>query len=238
MLRKLHSLTGVVPIGAFLFLHLWMTASIGGSRAIYDRQVGFLHGGPVLGVLEVVLILLPLGYHALYGIVRSLQPRDPVLTYDNDLMVVLQRVSGAVVLVFVVLHVWEFRVQTWTTGLPVSSYSSKLVEHLSSTQVGVPWIALGYLVGTAASLFHLVNGMTSFCNTWGFATNAASLHRLRLLFRGLGIIFFGLSAALVVQLATGLRVFPAEKATVEAAACGPGAISPPPDPSTVPNADR
>ena len=246
MLRKLHSLTGVVPIGAFLFLHLWSTVSIGSSRAVYDRQVGFLHGGPVLGFLEVVLILLPLAYHGLYGAIRSFQPRDEVLTYDSDLMVVLQRVSGAVVLVFIGLHVWEFRVQTWTSGLPVASYSTKLVEHLSSTQAGVPWIALGYLVGTAASLFHLVNGMTSFCNTWAFATNDDARRRLRLLFQFFGILFFVISAALVVQLATGTRIFPVDRGGVDPLLCGDAAVTPPvpsarptaPSPSPLPSTGR
>ena len=49
--KKLHSLSGVVPLGAFLVLHLWVTASVLGSRAVYDRQIGFLHSG-LLGVLE------------------------------------------------------------------------------------------------------------------------------------------------------------------------------------------
>ena len=236
LLRKLHSLSGVVPLGAFLLLHLWTTASIGSSQATYDRQVGFLHGGPFLGFLELVLVLVPLAYHGLYGIIRSLSPRDVNRTYDSDLMVVLQRVSGAVVLVFVVLHVWEFRVQTWTSGLPVASYSTKLVSDLSSTQYGVPWIALGTIVGSAASLFHLVNGMTSFCNTWGFATNDAVLRRLRLVFRTFGILFFVVSAALVVQVATGSRVFPAEQPGGDALLCGSAVPSPSAPPSAAPSA--
>lgn len=236
LLQRLHSLSGVVPLGAFLLFHLWITSALGTSREIYDRQVGFLHGGPFFGFLEVVLVIVPLLYHGGYGVIRSLQPRDPNHAYDTDVMVTLQRASGIVVLLFVAAHVWEFRGQTWTHGLAVSSYATKLTEHLSSTQSGVPFIALGYLVGIAATVFHLANGMTSFCATWGFAPTFTARHRLRIFFRVIGIGLFGLSAALVIQIASGSRFFPAEQSTSAAQACGTAVVSITAPPHVHPNA--
>ena len=224
-----------MPIGVFVLLHVWITSSIVGSTTVYDRQIAFLHSGPVLGLLEVVLVLLPLAYHGVYGLLRSLQPRDPAHAYDSDLMLLLERVSGVVVLVFVGAHVWEFRVQTWTHGLAPVSYSTKLIEHLSSTQWGgVPWIAFGYLVGIAATFFHLANGLTSFCTTWGYTPTKESQRRARLFFRIVGVFFFVVSAAMVVQLATGARFFPAdEPKPALATTCGPAPVAsaPPPRPS-------
>jgi succinate dehydrogenase / fumarate reductase cytochrome b subunit len=235
-LQRLHSLSGVVPLGVFVLLHLWITTSIVGSRDVYDRQVGFLHSGAFMGLLEVVLVLVPLAYHGLYGVLRTFQPRDPNHAYGSDVMVALQRVSGVVVLVFVALHTWEFRGQTWTQGLAVSGYATKLVEHLSSAQGGVPWIALGYLVGIAATVFHLVNGMTSFCTTWGYTPTLASQHRARVVFRVLGVVLFAFAAAMVIQLATGSRVFPAEEPKGSALVCGSGAVTPPAPPHATPPA--
>jgi succinate dehydrogenase/fumarate reductase cytochrome b subunit (b558 family) len=225
---KLHSLSGVVPLGAFLLLHVWVTSALVGSRAIYDRQIGVVHGGAFMGVLEVVLVLAPLAYHAGYGVVRALGPRDPSHAYANDLMRVLQRVSGVVVLVFVAAHLWEFRVQTWTSGLPVASYSTKLVSDLSTTAWGVPWIAVGYLVGIAATLFHLVNGLSSFCATWGFVEGASAARRARMVFRAGGVVFFVLASGIVVQLTTGSRYFPADAPRSAELACGTAAVTPPP----------
>jgi succinate dehydrogenase / fumarate reductase cytochrome b subunit len=235
-LKRLLSLSGVVPLGAFVLFHLWITLSIVGSREVYERQVAVLHNGPLLGLLEVVLVIVPLAFHAGYGVIRSFQPRDRDHAYGTDQMVTLQRASGIVVLVFVALHVWELRVQTWTQGLAVSSYATKLVEHLSSTQSGIPFIALGYLVGIAATLFHLAAGMTSFCTTWGYTRTIASQRRARLLFRVLGILLFALSAAIVIQLATGSRLFPAEKPSTSALVCGSSAVTPPPPPHATPSA--
>jgi succinate dehydrogenase / fumarate reductase cytochrome b subunit len=226
MLKKLHSLSGVVPLGVFVVLHLWITASIASSRAVYDHQIGLIHSG-VLGVLEP-LVIAPLFFHGIYGIVRALGPRDPEHAYDSDVMATLQRISGLAVLVFVGLHVWEFRGATWTQGLGESAYSTKLVQDLSSTRYGVPWIALGYVVGMAASLFHLANGMTSFCTRWGYTRTRAAQDRARLVFRVAGVLLFGLSSAIVVQLATGSRLFPqAADATSSELECGPNAVSPP-----------
>jgi succinate dehydrogenase/fumarate reductase cytochrome b subunit (b558 family) len=227
--QKLFSLSGVAPLGVFLLLHLWTAAALLSSHTAYDRQVSFLHGGPILGFLEVVLVLVPLLFHAGFGMwlsfVRPRQPRPAKHGYDSPLMLSLERVSGAVVLVFVLWHLWQTRLQTWTGHLLVGSYSTKLVEQLSSLQGGIPWVALGYLLGIAATLFHLVNGMTSFCATWGVAKTPAALHRTRLLVRGAGILCFAIGAATVIELATGARFFAAEQPT-KAGLCGPAAASP------------
>jgi succinate dehydrogenase/fumarate reductase cytochrome b subunit (b558 family) len=225
--EKLHSLSGVVPLGVFLILHVWVTSAIVGSREVYDRQIGVLHGGAFMGVLEVVLVLAPLTYHAGYGMTRVLRPRTEGHAYANDLMFALQRASGVVVLVFIVAHLWELRVQTWTRGLPVSAYSTKLVMDLSSTSSGVPWIALGYLIGLAATVFHLVNGLSSFCTTWGYTVTALAQARARIVFRVAGALVFVISAGIVMQLATGARYFPRVVAPSEELPCGTAAVTPP-----------
>jgi succinate dehydrogenase/fumarate reductase cytochrome b subunit (b558 family) len=233
--QKLHSLSGVVPLGAFLVLHVWITASIVSSREVYDRQIGFVHGG-IVGVLEP-LIILPLFFHGLYGLTRAFAPRDPDHAYDTDVLAALQRASGVVVLVFLALHLWEFRVPTWTHGLGESAYSTKLVEDLSSTRSGVPWVALGYVVGLAASVFHLVNGMTSFCTRWGYTPTVAAQHRARVFFRIGGVLLFAISAGIVVQLATGARIFPQQAPSWPPPyACGSEALPITPPPHALPAA--
>lgn len=220
-LKKLHALSGVLPLGAFVVIHIWVTSAVTSSRDVYDRQIGWLHSGWFLGLLEIVLVVAPLLYHAVYGTWRSLQPRDPDHAYDTDLMVSLERASGVVVLVFVAAHFWEFRGQTWNGTLPVSSYSTKLVEDLSSTQRGVPWIAAGYFIGIAATCFHLVNGMTSFLTTWGYTRSEAARRRARILVRVAGVTVFVIASGIVLQLATGIRYFPVEEP--KAPLCGPSA---------------
>ena len=68
LLRRLHSLSGIVPVGAFLFEHILISnaSAIGGPEA-YARQVSFLSNLPLVFFLELFGIWLPIVFHALYG---------------------------------------------------------------------------------------------------------------------------------------------------------------------------
>ena len=68
VLRRLHSLTGIIPIGAFLIEHFISNSeSMNGVQA-YNEQVKFLTSLPFVHVLEWVFIFIPLMYHGLYGL--------------------------------------------------------------------------------------------------------------------------------------------------------------------------
>ncbi len=92
--QKLFSLSGVVPLGAFLLLHLWTAAALLTSNATYDRQIAFFHG-PIFAFLEIVLVLVPLLFHAGYGMVLAVTPRPEKHAYDSALMVSLERISAS-----------------------------------------------------------------------------------------------------------------------------------------------
>ena len=233
--EKLFSSSGVVPLGAFVLYHLWMASALLGSHASFDRQSAFLHEGAMGSVftfLELVLVVLPLVFHAAYGIYLSLQ-RTTAHSYESDLMRSLERVTGVVILVFVIWHTWQTRVPTLNGAVIAPDYSSRLTEQLSTTSSGIPWTALAYLVGLAATAFHLVAGLNSACVTWSIPATFAGRARARVLFRAIGILFFAVSSATVLELATGTRFFPAEPPS-SSGVCGSAAIvaTPPPAPSS------
>ena len=66
LLRRLHSLTGIIPVGAFLFEHILISnaSAIGGPTA-YARQVRFLASLPLVTALELFGIWLPILFHGL-----------------------------------------------------------------------------------------------------------------------------------------------------------------------------
>src|SRR3954464_3856140 len=68
LLRRLHSLSGIVPVGAFLVEHFVSNAFATNGPTAYALQVKFLSGLPFRLWLEVFGIFLPLAFHALYGI--------------------------------------------------------------------------------------------------------------------------------------------------------------------------
>ncbi len=67
-MRRLHSLSGIVPIGAFLIEHFISNSESTNGVQAYNDQVKFLTSLPFVHVMEWVFIFMPLLYHALYGI--------------------------------------------------------------------------------------------------------------------------------------------------------------------------
>src|SRR5437867_13166238 len=73
VLRRLHSLTGIVPIGAYLFAHIFLENSfVLGGPASFERLVAAIAAfpAPLLLTIEVLFIWGPLLFHPIYGFVR------------------------------------------------------------------------------------------------------------------------------------------------------------------------
>src|SRR6202000_2422813 len=79
--RKLHSLTGIVPIGAFLVEHIVSNFETWNGPLAYAQQVKFLNALPLVRVLEWTFIFIPLAFHALYGVFIAFRGRSHVNVY-------------------------------------------------------------------------------------------------------------------------------------------------------------
>ncbi|MGI5861995.1 MAG: hypothetical protein ACOX6T_08030 [Myxococcales bacterium] len=172
--RRLHSLTGIVPVGFFLLFHIFENMSALQGAAAYDATIAKLAGllpPPFFYFVEVGLILLPLAFHGLYGTYLALEGSPNLVSYGyrRNYLYVLQRVTGVLVLAFVVYHVVTLRVQLTLHGLGAGvpgheGYVSfaDMVRAMASPAV------LGfYLVGVLSSAFHFGNGLGGFLWTWG-----------------------------------------------------------------------
>lgn len=200
---RLHALAGAIPLAGYLLLHLaTQAATFAGARS-YERFTRAIDAVPALLALEIVMIYLPLGYHVGAGVLRLRERTDEV---EGGLPGPwgrrLQVASGAVLLLFLVFHVWQFRWRLWVGDLSRADFYPELCATLSSTRFGgVPLVALGYLVGVAAAAFHGAQGIHRVAVGWDMLRG-----RQRLLARlcvGLGIGLFLLGASIVIDLATG-----------------------------------
>ena len=77
--RKLHSLMGIIPIGAFLLEHLLSNFEALHGPAAYGAQVKFLNSLPLVRVLEWTFIFLPILYHGIYGVYIWLRGQSNVI---------------------------------------------------------------------------------------------------------------------------------------------------------------
>ena len=152
--KKLHSLTGVVPIGAFLLEHFWTNSySVYGPQA-FNEAVEKLQSLPYLLVLEIGMIGLPILYHSLYGIVISIygRPNNLNYRYARNWMYTLQRVSGVILFLYIGFHVYETRITSFLKGTPMTF--EYMVQELSE-----PGMFLFYFLGVVSAVFHFANGL-------------------------------------------------------------------------------
>ena len=112
VLRRLHSLSGIVPVGAFLFEHILISNStaITGPDA-YARQVSFLANLPLVFFLELFGIWLPILFHALYGFYIWYRGDGNTVAYpwSGNWMYTAQRWTGGIAFVYILWHTYTMR---------------------------------------------------------------------------------------------------------------------------------
>jgi succinate dehydrogenase / fumarate reductase, cytochrome b subunit len=172
LLRRLHSLSGIVPIGAFLINHLLTnsTAFLGPER--FNAHVRWIQDLPWLLAIEILFIFGPLAFHALYGAVIAWQGQLNTFQYRyvDNWRYTLQRVTAWITLVFVVVHLLHFRFAGWL-GYPEYKAANPFFDATQHSLLNMwlpAWIwVVFYAVGLTAAAFHFCNGLVTFCITWG-----------------------------------------------------------------------
>lgn len=190
VLRRLHSLLGLVPVGAFLVFHLWANSQSRLGAEHYNREVvGNLQTVNYLPLIELLLIALPLAFHALYGlvIIRGGQAEPLRYPYLRNRRYWLQRISGVGLLAFLVFHLWLTRVQT----LLDPGVRADLYGHMQGLLIQ-PWVLALYLAGLLLAVYHLADGLWSAGITWGLTTSARAQSISAWVSAAFGVLLLGL----------------------------------------------
>jgi succinate dehydrogenase / fumarate reductase, cytochrome b subunit len=164
LLRKLHSLTGIVPIGAFLIEHLISNFEALKGPAAYAAQVKFLNGLPFVRVLEWVFIFIPILYHALYGLFITFRGRQNVNVYPwaGNWMYLMQRVTGIIAFAYIIQHVWRQRF----AGVSLPEHPGAAF-HKVQMELSNPWMLAIYAIAMIATCWHFSYGLWLFAAKWG-----------------------------------------------------------------------
>jgi len=175
-LRRLHSLTGIIPVGAFLLEHILVSNStaISGPHA-YERQVNFLASLPLVFFLELFGIWLPIAYHALYGFYIWYRGDANTTEYpwSGNWMYTLQRWTGGIAFVYIAWHIYTMRFTgTDLHDRPDLSFAKVAAE------VHNPWLMAFYVVGLIAASWHFAYGVWLFCAKWGIVSGDKAQTRL------------------------------------------------------------
>ena len=203
VLHRLHSLSGVFPIAVFMLAELWVHAKAVSSPEAHREALE-----TVAPLHALWLVIVPLSFHAGYGVLLAVRPKYNVVRYplSRNWFYVLQRVSGLVAVAFIALHaalVWWPRERG---AIAASELHAALVRLLSATYWQVPWMAFVYILGLAACTLHLACGLWTFSIRWGLAVSKRARGRSGAIAVLIGLAMFAIGARTVLYLATGWRL--------------------------------
>jgi len=204
VLRRLHSLTGIIPVGAFLFEHILISnaTAIGqNGPSAYARQVSFLANLPLVFFLELFGIWLPIAYHALYGFYIWYRGDSNTASYpwSGNWMYTLQRWTGAIAFIYIVWHVYTMRFLGSDLHLRPDLSFGKVQHEVFQTP-----LFLFYVVGLIAASWHFAYGIWLFSAKWGIVSGDKAQKRLLALCL---VFFFVLTGVGLVSL-TSFRSHP------------------------------
>lgn len=192
ILRRLHSLAGIVPIGVFLLEHLFTNMFLRehdpeAGFAAYASKIEFLWSLPYLVWIELLVLAVPIAFHSLYGlyITRTGRITAPDAKYGRNWTYLFQRWTGLFVILFLVLHLYFFRFGEFQYHYQPADFGPAVAKKMANTG----WYVF-YLVGVVVTTFHLCNGFWAAGITWGVTIGRKAQKASMVLFMGL---FFLLS---------------------------------------------
>jgi len=170
--RRLHAISGLVPVGAFLVLHVISNGSALRGAASYEEMVRRLRATPALLLVEVLLIFAPLLYHGLYGLyLLATRPTgDPADPPGRRRLARFQRATGVPVFFFLFFHVWTTRL----VGVRQHDHGGVDLFHWMQALLANPWARAAYALGLLAATAHFSAGLWLSAEDWGLARSRSA----------------------------------------------------------------
>ena len=203
LLRRLHSLAGIVPIGAFLFPHLTTNSSVVWGKMLntahvagenphagvetFQHEVSFIHGLPALILIEIFVLWLPIAFHAIAGVYFARSGRSNVsrYAYQANWRYSLQRWTGYIGVLFIFYHLatlrwgWSWLPLAGTFDPEAAASTTAIALRGGVEEAGWKmYIVSGmYLICVLALVYHFANGLWTAAITWGLTISTAAQRR-------------------------------------------------------------
>lgn len=172
LLRKLHQLTGVVPLGVFFFVHMYTNSAAMNGAKSFNKHVQDIHDMPYLIFIEIFGIFVPLLFHSIYGVLISAEARANAINYSygRNWFYIFQRVTGIFLFFFLLFHILNLRFGLIpglaSFGDPVAGNGGRAFDIVAAEFKNVA-ILIFYIFGVIATAWHLAYGFWLFAVDWG-----------------------------------------------------------------------
>jgi succinate dehydrogenase / fumarate reductase, cytochrome b subunit len=175
VLRKLHQLSGIVPLGVFLLEHFYTNSKALTGPKDFNTAVSDLQSIPYILFVEIGGIFIPLIYHAVYGLFITFEARPNNLSYPypRNWFYTIQRITGIILFFFIAFHVLNFRfgMIPRLNTLSVATHPNQAFD-IVQREFFNPAIFVIYVIGVGATVWHLANGIWLFLVDWGITIGA------------------------------------------------------------------
>ena len=193
ILRKLHQLSGIVPLGLFILEHFYTNSKAIAGAASFNDAVKDLQAIPYIVLVETTGIFIPLIYHAVYGMVITIEarPNNLAYPYPRNWFYLVQRITGVILFFFITFHVLNFRfgMIPGLNSISVAHSPEKAFEIVAGEFRMVPIFIL-YLIGIGATVWHLANGIWLFLVDWGITIGERAQKITGYACIGAGVVLF------------------------------------------------
>ncbi|MEO5859575.1 MAG: succinate dehydrogenase [Pyrinomonadaceae bacterium] len=211
LLRKLHQITGIVPLGVFFFVHMFTNSKAMNGEAAFEKAVQEIHDIPFLLLIEIFGIFLPLIFHSVYGVIIATEARSNVggYSYARNWFYFFQRATGIFLFAFILFHILNLRFGL-IPGLnmtPVAG-NADLAYNIIAAEFQIPWVLVLYMFGIAATAWHLAYGFFLFAVDWGIVIGENAQKYALYACIALAFGLFGLGANAAVSFVRPCGLFP------------------------------
>ncbi len=198
--RRLHSLSGIFPVGVFLLEHFLSNAFATNGPTAYGNQVKFLTGIPFLLVVEIGFIYIPILFHSLYGFYIWYRGESNVGEYPfiGNWGYAVQRWTGAITFFYMVYHTTTMRwMGEHLVGNAMASFGKVHNELLN------PWAVAAYAIGILCVSIHFSYGLWLFAAKWGITAGSKGRQRFGVVCAALCLALIAVGYVSLFYLRTG-----------------------------------
>jgi succinate dehydrogenase / fumarate reductase cytochrome b subunit len=164
---------------------------MGGPEA-FDPVVNGLRGLPFVVTIEWALLFAPFLFHMFYGLWIIFTSKNNTVTqkHARNWAYAMQRITAMIVFVFILYHVISLRFGE--LHHMKDGYHAYLGERFAR-----PEVYWWYMVGIAATCYHLANGVCTFAMTWGLTVGRNAQRATAAAMTAVGLVLFGIGVSAV-----------------------------------------
>ena len=193
---RIASVLAVVPLGAWVVVHLWQNLSAFEGAIAWSKSVT-TYAHPLSQALSLIVVMIPLAIHAIWGIRRmpQMKPNLGQYKYYTNLKYILQRVSALVVMLFLGAHIYLAMLKPRL----IDGHPERFADIAKEMRHHAPTLVV-YLLGTLGVAYHLANGIATVAMSYGFVTKRKSMFRFEYVAMTLFVVLLTMSWAVIYAL--------------------------------------